>query len=345
MVTTPVIFNFLDDKRLPLLPGEELIAERVLDGDVPSLRAFPVKDLIGNSIVENFRSSVSAHLKRYIDETLQQTLRDITTADVWSMPRYEKDIASVTEKVLSFSRLVASIGDGSYAWGYQAIRQQLAAIARIYPPLVVSGNKVTATTQEDSIIGGVNLGRFNITLGVTTSDSPEAIRIAAVTPKHPRGGDRHFHPHVTPDGRPCLGDAHSPILNCMRAGDLLEIFTIVEAHLHSYNPKSPYRKIADWGGRIDVAKCVSCGVELDPSTACKCQKCGKFLCEPCHAKSCAICEDGSCSCGTCRPKCPSCEKVFCQSCGGICSICGAPTCSACLTAQAGKCSRCLKAGR
>lgn len=273
--------NFLSQREYPLLPGEELVAERVLEDGRPVLRACPIKDSLSPDFVSSFKHVVTENLQAHVKERLTRLVRDLPDADVWSLPGRIGDLQKFAGQITDVVRAVSDIGDGSQEWAYRSARQELAAICENFAPATVEGKSITATTQTDSVIHGINLGRFKITIQFG-NDITRNITAKALAPVLNR--DRsHFHPHLDPNGRPCLGTAEAPIRNCLRAGNLFEIFSIMDTHLHSYNATNPFRKIDTWDKPAEKEKCSSCGGEAPEGTRITvCKECGARICKNCR---------------------------------------------------------------
>lgn len=273
--------NFLNQREYPLLPGEELVAERVLEDGRLTLRAYPIKDSLSPNFVQSFKSVVTENLQAHVKEKLSRLVRTLPDADVWSLPGKVGDLEKFAAEITGVAKAVESVGDGSQEWAYKSARQQLAAICETFAPVTIDGNKITATTQTDSILHGINLGRFKITIQFG-NDLLSHISAKPIT-KTLNRDKTHYHPHLDQDGRPCLGTAQDPIRNCLRTGDIFEIFSIMDVHLHSYNASNPYRKIETWDRPPEKEKCQICGAEAPEGTRITaCKECGARICKNCR---------------------------------------------------------------
>ncbi|RLF68220.1 MAG: hypothetical protein DRN26_00145 [Thermoplasmata archaeon] len=160
----------------------------------------------------------------------------------------------------------------------------------------------------------VDLGKFYLHIGFSRDPgrSSSQVTAAAATPKYASGRHRGFyHPHVSTDGRICLGDAARIIRDKLNNAELYEIVAILDSLLRTYNKESPYVQLVHW----HTIQCPVCKELVDRKQTSKCSYCHSPMCKSCAEEStCSVC--GKTICPDHRGsryavKCEICGKIFC----------------------------------
>lgn len=129
--------------------------------------------------------------------------------------------------------------------------------------------------------------------------------------------DEISHPHVSHE-QICIGDGIAAANNALAEGRLLDLLTILNSVLHTYNPRGPYVRLEDWEGDGRIS-CAECGEST--SDPCWCDHCQHEVCDECSFR-CAICGERMCT--ACDKRCQKCEEPICEGCtkivGGV-SLC------------------------
>lgn len=176
------------------------------------------------------------------------------------------------------------------------------------------------------------------------------------------GGDddvlayENCHPHVWNDGRVCLGREGDDgpfvsIRQALLAGDLMFVFDLLEATLHTYNKDSPIRPLQDWTGDSEAHTCGRCGdsdVLEDDLYLCGycdmrvCNECSEYseiedrvLCNECIGDRCNSCDEPVSPC-TALHYCECCETDRCEACWD------AEPCSSCDECSTGICGDAIR---
>lgn len=58
--------------------------------------------------------------------------------------------------------------------------------------------------------------------------------------------DGYYHPHITGSGEPCFGNLSGEVDALIDSLDLDLLVSVIQSHLHSYNPRDAYIKIENW---------------------------------------------------------------------------------------------------
>ncbi len=187
-------------------------------------------------------------------------------------------------------------------------------------------NDEIVVISEDIIFDNVNLGSFEIRIPINMIRS--SVTIVACNPSRPAADEETTHPHVQSDVM-CLGRGSDQFYDAMQQGRILDVFTILNSILVTYNPDSAYVKIENWHrDPDDYAQCNDCEDDVNIQEATSCQQCEECYCNNC-IHSCSVCDEMRCEycmnhkcsickdkrlCGDCTHQCKTCEKIFCDEC-------------------------------
>jgi hypothetical protein len=196
-------------------------------------------------------------------------------------------------------RIVATAGQ---------IYTDLGALAEEFDDLSIAADLSSVSVITDPItLDGIALGRFQIHLDLTLMGSRRAdssqISAIALDPNSATRDDSVTHPHVQSETI-CFGDGASAVNAAISEGRLYDVFSIVNAVLHTYNDGSPYISLESWYGQ----RCEDCDDIVDGDMT-SCQRCDRQMCSDCQG-SCNDCEDSYC----CRCLEPDDGDLVCPSC-------------------------------
>lgn len=202
------------------------------------------------------------------------------------------------------------------------LRGELSAIQAEFGNLEVSSGRWVVVKVEDVQIQDVILGTFKVQLDLRTGQIQ-----AEPNDRNSHNyadGDPHmnYHPHIAQDGSICFGTARDPLDRALAAGLLFDVFEIMKAHLHSYDPNDAYCNLDRWS-RVQLS-CGDCG-ERHPSNNLR----------PCNCE----CGHEIQLCPSCAVSCISCGRSFCEECTVTCVDCGFTVCDSCLS-NTDRCRQC-----
>ena len=182
--------------------------------------------------------------------------------------------------------------------------------------------RTMSVTTSDVILGGIDLGRFQIELDWRKLPDSTAFRVIALDPNPADSNESVTHPHVDSESL-CVGNARMPIQHALEQGRIADFFLIVNSVLLTYNRGSPYVSLTDWQG----VSCSACGDSVNSDDRYTCGKCEDFLCESCY-RCCEPCSGHFCC--ACVASCDACDEDVCQSCQQNCKSCNSMFCPNCL---------------
>lgn len=175
---------------------------------------------------------------------------------------------------------------------------------------------VIAAITDAIELKDIHLGPFRIELQLARLASAadmSVFNIVALDPHPPATSEDVTHPHVR-DNQLCAGDATAPINHALREGRICDAFLAINAVLHTYNPHSPFVRLADWHG----TPCADCGCSVDEDCSYYCDDCGQSFCEDCYS-ICDICQTSCCR--GCLEKDSVSEQLCCKGCHRTCGRC------------------------
>ena len=273
-----------------------------------------------------------------------------------SLKDLSRKLADLRDKIAKFDVADISIPERDF------FIEELRQVSREFGNLTITADRVSVRTEPITLEHqgiSVALGPFDLVLeyprGALAARGGNRVfdlRIRAVEPNPAHDHDDITHPHVRGNSL-CEGEAAAAIRYALDEGRLADVFAIVDATLHTYNPGSPYVKIERWtaivcplcGQRtLDTAVCSDCGAQVCTSCIATCGVCGQQACKNCIG-TCACCGDvkacdncsSTCSAGCehkdhlcvgCKTKCSVCSVDLCCHCLRLCHICGVPLCEA-----------------
>lgn len=181
----------------------------------------------------------------------------------------------------------------------------------------------------------------------------------------------NLHPHMSSEGRFCMGDNHSALANFIEKGEFHSFLAHLLTTLNTYSPGgAPYRRLGY------TSNCDGCGDSIDEDSTYECDErycdndhLGSCCIYQCHAyrfnyrghgnfcsdhvESCSGCQEYYCDehiyhCDRCsdaicadhRYSCSGCGSSFCESHISSCDNCGNSYCENCL--DSGMCESCLE---
>jgi hypothetical protein len=179
-----------------------------------------------------------------------------------------------------------------------------------------------SVVTEQIVLGGIDLGAFEIRLDLDHLGETPCYRVIAVDPNPAASDSSVTHPHVQ-DGHLCEGDGHEAIQTALTEGRLVDFFLMVSRLLATYSQGRAYVELNRWLG----LSCSDCGENVSERYAGSCCGCDAWLCDDC------------------RNDCHGCQLGFCHDCLSICAGCGNACCGGCLAncqgCQAKLCNECL----
>jgi hypothetical protein len=193
------------------------------------------------------------------------------------------------------------------------IAADLLALPVEFEALHIDLKEKTVSVDTPSIVlEEVDLGPFQIVLRWERIGAGRAYLVKALEPNRARSKSNVTHPHVE-DHNLCEGAGADAIRSALTSGRLLDFFLLIRQILETYNSRSPFVPLAEWGEGDDGSTecCHDCGYDMSSDDGNNCESCDARICMDCTV-NCQGCNRYVCS--ECSSTCSECERHFCQAC-------------------------------
>ena len=273
-------------------------------------------------------------------EHLRKTQRwlDLARRRGWTggLPRLERQYATRVRTLIhhleSHEHVLDHRRDRPAFPSLRDILADLTALETEFDGLTIDLRKKTFSVVTPPIVlEGIELGRFEIVVGVEGLGDPSPYEVLALDPSPATGSSNVVHPHVQHDSL-CEGEGRTPLRRASAEGRVFDLCLIVHQILRTYHAGSAYVPLSLWNGR----ECHDCGTHASDDDTTSCRQCDHDLCLEC-ADSCAVCQERVCS--ECRSPCAGCDSSVCSGCQLSCVSCGESFCRNCLSRA--ECEACL----
>lgn len=286
-------------------------------------------------------SSIAQMLRLLTNNNLSSEANEKVYAKMYRTLRSLSDVHSTTLPWIDFRDVVNDILALSRTAGAKYDTEEKCLMIPV-PRMVLE--------DEEGEDGDIDVGPLEMRIPAL-SEGGITIRPTEGAPKS--GDDLYFHPHVQPNGHPCLGEGGKEAAFQMACGNLYAGVMVLLSTLSEYDGSDCYCTIGQW--RYNPVPCHVCDHEYpeDDLYECHCG-CGELICTDCrvpvlsagdelnvcekHAIYCHTCENHhlesdvtdcsncghpSCELSTCSVH--GCMNGLCKDCQTLCEECGMPT--------------------